>query len=302
MSALLPSWILALDHANPKNQTFLNDSIEIFETKKPSSLYRILSIPDGFVQRSDEWFRARLHLLSASDCAAVIGQNKHASYDDVMKKKLGLGKPFKSNVATQHGVKYEDVALKAFERITKIHVIPRDFGLVKHSKYPFIGASPDGITFEANPRLLEIKCPYYRVPKPGYIPEYYIPQMQQQMAVFNLDSCFYFEYWPSSTFQEERYLLTEIKREPLWLFTHLPKIQDFVNEMYKKRQKMIDDGTFECPIARKKRMEKEESEKELIISHREKYKRPLVPFLFVGDAKEVVVAKKEKVQEDFAFV
>ena len=71
-----------------------------------------------------------------------------------------------------------------------------DFGCIPHTKYPFLGASPDGIVVNKNSdrygRMLEIKNIVNReidgIPKK----EYWI-QMQLQMATWNLDECDFLE-------------------------------------------------------------------------------------------------------------
>ena len=69
--------------------------------------------------------------------------------------------------AIRHGIEYEEIARKAYSQKMasdgrRVYVQPA--GLVLHTRFQFIGASPDGIVFDesASPRfgLLEVKCPY----------------------------------------------------------------------------------------------------------------------------------------------
>ena len=60
--------------------------------------------------------------------------------------------------ACEWGTKYEDVAKKLYE--IKNNTLVHEFSCLPHPKYPFIGASPDGISELG--RMLEIKCPYSR--------------------------------------------------------------------------------------------------------------------------------------------
>jgi len=76
------------------------------------------------------------------------------------------------------------------------HTEVGEFGCIQHPKYPFIGASPDGINVDTNSarygRMLEIKNIYNRditgVPK-----EEYWVQTQVQMEVCDLDYCDFME-------------------------------------------------------------------------------------------------------------
>jgi hypothetical protein len=71
-----------------------------------------------------------------------------------------------------------------------------DFGCIRHDKYYFIGASPDGINVDPSSplygRMLEIKNVVSReitgIPKKEYA-----TQMQLQMEVCNLDECDFLE-------------------------------------------------------------------------------------------------------------
>jgi hypothetical protein len=85
----------------------------------------------------------------------------------------------------------------------------KEYGIIQHDQYSFLGASPDGIcsvyTLDKKlsllvGRMLEIKCPASRKieikgelikykNKKGIIPNYYWCQMQLQMETCGLDEC-----------------------------------------------------------------------------------------------------------------
>ena len=94
----------------------------------------------------------------------------------------------KNSIATEWGNLFEPIALNLYEHITNVTVY--SLGLVTHSKYNWIGASPDGLIMSG--RLLEIKCPISRTIG-KCIPLYYWIQMQIQMEVCNINVCDYFE-------------------------------------------------------------------------------------------------------------
>ena len=92
------------------------------------------------------------------------------------------------------GVKYEPVTVQIYEQIYRTTI--GEFGCIPHPKYPYIGASPDGINIDpSNPRygrMLEIKNIVNRditgIPKE----EYWI-QTQIQMETCDLDECDFVE-------------------------------------------------------------------------------------------------------------
>lgn len=134
-------------------------------------------------QRTKEWYDMRNRMITASDFGAILGHNKHESYNKTLKKKCGLEKKFFGNEYTEWGVKYEPIATSLYEIKNNTNVI--EFGCIPHPKYSFLGASPDGITPDG--MMLEIKVPKAREIKEDYIPEYYYDQVQGQLEVCNLD-------------------------------------------------------------------------------------------------------------------
>jgi len=75
-----------------------------------------------------------------------------------------------------------------------------DTTCVVHPKYPFLGASPDGIVLMKNlldsdwGKLVEFKCPISRkFTQDTPIPDAYYHQMQMQMECTGLDTCDYCE-------------------------------------------------------------------------------------------------------------
>jgi hypothetical protein len=71
-----------------------------------------------------------------------------------------------------------------------------EFGCIVHPKYPFLGASPDGINIDPNSplfgRMIEIKNIVNRTIDGIPLVEYWI-QMQIQMEVCDLDACDFVE-------------------------------------------------------------------------------------------------------------
>lgn len=159
-------------------------------------------------QRSEQWFKDRDTLISASDGGCVVGVNKHESPYKFIVKKV-FGSEFKSNEFCYHGKKYEQIATMIYENRMNVQV--HEFGLVRSNKYSFLGASPDGIVkfnkldgkHKTNlvGRMLEIKCPFIRKIKHDgeikdhQVPIYYWVQVQLQLQCCELDEC---DFWQCS--------------------------------------------------------------------------------------------------------
>jgi len=74
----------------------------------------------------------------------------------------------------------------------------------KNPEYNFLAGSPDGIVEsidnpDEEPILLEVKCPYRRKIKDGYIPIYYYPQVQLNLLICDLSVADFIEYCPKTS-------------------------------------------------------------------------------------------------------
>jgi len=168
-----------------------NDSYINHISKKIHILQNIIQP----LQRSDDWYIFRHNLLTASSIWKVFGTQ--ATKNQLIYEKC---KPYSifGQVSTSSplhwGQKYEPISVEFYKKLYKTKI--SDFGCIKHSKYPFIGASPDGINTDINNkrygRMLEIKNVVSReitgIPKM----EYWI-QMQLQMETCNLNECDFLE-------------------------------------------------------------------------------------------------------------
>ena len=178
---------------------------------------------DYAAQRSDEWLRLRGTMLTASDLASAIGENKYETPNGLILKKCGYNK-FSGNEATAHGNKYEDEARDVY--CAKYNEVSHEIGLFQHPTIPWLGGSPDGITESG--KLLEIKCPLRRVITPD-VPEHYMPQLQLLMEVLDLDLAVFIQYkpmeitWPA----EPEFVVTEVPRDRKWFADRLPIMDEF---------------------------------------------------------------------------
>jgi len=103
---------------------------------------KLINLPQP-VQKSKEWFDLRNNMITASSCAAAIGEEKYKTIKNIIEEKIGLGKGFLENKFVYHGKKYEKIAILIYEQIYNSKV--GEFGLIPHPTHTFLGASPDGI-------------------------------------------------------------------------------------------------------------------------------------------------------------
>ena len=186
-----------------KINSLLKDSIKIhnpiYTNIRLEQLYKQIAdlkkIPQP-EQRTPEWYKFRENRLTASDLGTVIGVNPYQNLKSVLSKKVGIETPFYTNQAMLHGIKFEDVAIKIYEYRNKVNVY--EYGCIPHPEIECFGASPDGICDYNSEnqnfvgRMLEIKCPSKR-PITGFIPEYYLAQVQGQLEVCDLEYCDFLE-------------------------------------------------------------------------------------------------------------
>jgi hypothetical protein len=152
------------------------------------------------IQGTDEWLDERRGVITASVAWKVMDSeaNKRALINE---KTTNISSGYNSrNISLdkmnplQKGHCYEPISVMLYEHIFNTKIA--DYGCLRHSKYDFLGASPDGLNIDENSfkygRLLEIKNVTSRgltgLPKK----EYWV-QMQLQMEVCDLDECDFFE-------------------------------------------------------------------------------------------------------------
>ncbi len=146
-------------------------------------------------QRTKEWYEFRNNRLTASDLWYITNWNE-AKVHEILKKKCGVEQKFSLSPALLHGIKFEEVATKIYEKRNNVEIV--EFGCLPHSFIPYFGASPDGICGIKSQnknyvgRMLEIKCPKSRIIT-GFIPEVYRAQIQGQLEVCGLEYCDFLE-------------------------------------------------------------------------------------------------------------
>ena len=151
------------------------------------------------IQGTQEWLDERGMVLTAS--VAWKAMDTEANRKSLILEKTsgesgfsGRRIPLDTMNPLQKGHCYEPISVMLYEHIFNTKIA--DYGCLKHSKYNFIGASPDGLNVDASSpkygRLLEIKNVTSRA-LTGLPKKDYWVQMQIQMEVCDLDECDFFE-------------------------------------------------------------------------------------------------------------
>jgi len=185
------------------------------------------SIPQN-EQRTAGWYIFRNELITASAAWKVfksescvnqliyekckpLSVNAAGDGDDidgVEKEQVMVEKTFVNTNSPLHwGQKYEKLSVMLYEKRNNTKV--GEFGCIRHPKYSFLGASPDGINIDPASqlygRMLEIKNIVNREITGIPIEEYWI-QTQLQMHVCDCDECDFLETCFKEYEDEEAFL------------------------------------------------------------------------------------------------
>lgn len=184
-------------HRSHKNNFILIQQTEPFKKHIDKRIHSLNTINKTLPeQRTEEWYKMRYNLLSASSIHKAIGTqaSKNSLIFSKCKPLEIINNSNNINTPFHWGQKYEPIAQMYYEHIYDAEIA--EYGCIPHPKYDFLGASPDGInvkrTSDRYGRLLEIKNVVSRqlsgIPKK----EYWV-QTQLQMEVCDLDECDFLE-------------------------------------------------------------------------------------------------------------
>lgn len=152
------------------------------------------SLPE---QRTEEWYQMRYNLLSASSIWKTLDSQCNINaiiYEKCKPLQTEKYNNTNTNTPFHWGQKYEPVSQMYYEHAYDATIT--EYGCIPHTKYSFLGASPDGINTKLTSsrfgRMLEIKNIVNReitgIPKK----EYWI-QTQLQMECCDLNECDFLE-------------------------------------------------------------------------------------------------------------
>jgi len=152
-------------------------------------------------QGSDEWFEARIGVLSASNFSNVItatGKKAKTAHMNQLIAEVFLNRKteiFQSQSMTR-GIELEPEARTWYEFETDNDV--KEVGLVYLNNAKKVSCSPDGLM---DKKGLEIKCPephtHIKYLREGVLPKDYIQQVQGSMLVTGLKQWDFLSYHPT---------------------------------------------------------------------------------------------------------
>lgn len=196
------------------------------------------------LQRTEEWFAARVGKVTASRIADVTAKTKtgwgagRKNYmaELVAERLTGNRNEGFTNAAMQWGTDTEPDAVAAYEFYQCVTVEP--VGFVDHPNIEMTGASPDGLVGDDG--LIEIKCPntatHLDTILTGKIDGKYIKQMQWQMACTGRKWCDFASYDPRLP-EHLRLWTNRVTRDDAMIAELESTVRDFLSEL----QTMIDN-------------------------------------------------------------
>ncbi len=197
------------------------------------------------IQKSPEWFAARLGKVTASRVADVIAKTKSgysASRDNYMAQLIcerltnTQGESF-TNAAMQWGTETEPLARSAYEAHAEM---VEEVGFVQHPKIEQAGASPDGLVGLFG--MLEIKCPntatHIDTLLSQTVPTKYITQMQWQMRCCERQWCDFVSFDPRLP-QDLQLFVKRVDFDAAYVATLEEEVNLFLKELDDKVTKLL---------------------------------------------------------------
>ena len=186
-------------------------------SNNPTRTYRIrqvlarLNATHQPPQRTNEWYAYRHSLITASNAYKIFdtpGCQNQLIYEKCLPLPVAVNTSQNNSVSVNEepvptvnvsspmhwGQKYEPVSTMYYEMMHGTNV--GEYGCIQHSKYSFLGASPDGIVDDPTSakygQMLEIKNIVNRDITGVPLKAYWV-QMQLQLEVCDLDECDFLE-------------------------------------------------------------------------------------------------------------
>jgi putative phage-type endonuclease len=193
------------------------------------------------LQRTEDWFAARIGKVTASRVADVIAKTKsgysasRANYmaQLICERLTGSPSEMFQNAAMAWGTEQEPAARGAYEARTGVLV--QEVGFVPHPTIEGAGASPDGLVDPNG--LVEIKCPNTATHIDTLIgnepPGKYRWQMMMQMACTGRQWCDFVSYDPRMP-EKMQLFVVRLNRDDKAIFEMESEIRKFLAELEAK--------------------------------------------------------------------
>lgn len=194
-------------------------------------------------QGTDEWFRARLGIPTASEFDKIVTASGRPSaqaedYLDLCLAEYATGETDEDGFSgfwMDRGKELEPEARLAYQIRTGLKVT--QVGLVWRDKKKLASCSPDGLVYKGRriKKGVEIKCPKGRNHGAYYIgnrcPKKYIPQVQGSMWICGVSEWDFFSYHP-----QYDDLLVTVKRDPKWMEIFDKLLPPFLDRLVEGRE------------------------------------------------------------------
>lgn len=144
-------------------------------------------------QNTPSWLEWRKEKIGSSDAPIIMGVSPWATKLQLWERKLGICSEQNENFSMVRGKALEHEARCAFMQLKGITVAPE---VIEHPQHNFLIASLDGLSV-CEKYAVEIKVPgreAHLSALSGIVPDYYMPQLQHQLAVTGLNMIYYYSY------------------------------------------------------------------------------------------------------------
>lgn len=190
------------------------------------------------LQRTDEWFAARLGKVTASRIADVRARTKSGwgaarkNYmaDLIAERLSGEHIPGGSGAARRWGQEIEPEAKRAYEFYRDAEI--EEVGFISHPTISDAGASPDGLVSDEG--LVEFKCPtvltHLETLETDEIAPEYLQQMQWQMACTGRQWCDFASFDPRYPEAMKLYV-QRVKRDDEMIAAIETDVLEFLTEL-----------------------------------------------------------------------
>jgi putative phage-type endonuclease len=225
----------------------LNNYTDNTEKYKPivTRLKYLDSLPKP-KQKSKEWHAIRKSLISATAGAAVLNQDGFKKPFEILLDKCEKGKPFNGNIHTYRGNKYENAMCMVHSFLNDVKT--NEYSVIRHQKYPHIGASPDGICSKYclssdlfNKKvgtMVEIKCP---MKIKNDVPHHYWCQVQLQLEVCDLEKCDFIQ-GEITEYENWKQFYDDSDEDRFWISKEFNNFKGCVIQVMTQQQKLEKDG------------------------------------------------------------
>lgn len=149
------------------------------------------------IQGSPEWLAWRKNKVTASELPIILGISKWATAYTLWQQKLGFTGGVKDNFAMKRGRELEPMVRELANEQLKGRFEP---AVLVSKDLEWAAASLDGIDRKKR-AIMEIKCPGladHQLAEKEEVPPHYYPQIQWQLFVADLKTCYYVSYYDQS--------------------------------------------------------------------------------------------------------